>query len=160
MASQPRPGSTPFNAAISRYASQITRLDMLIRRTPQASAIPGHSARAEPTRAIAGILEAHDLIIRRLGQWPDHQLWSPDPVAGLDTARTQLQDTLSAIARGHSASSPRTHLDQIAAALDEMCADLAVLGDQLANLLPAIPARPNTPSPGHEPSSRDRETGS
>ena len=40
--------------------------------------------------------------------------------------------------------------------LDEMCANLAAHGDRLANPLTAIPARMNAPSPGHEPSSRDR----
>jgi hypothetical protein len=155
VASQPRPGSTPLNAALSRYTSQITRLGILIRRTRQASAIPGDSAPAEPARAIAGILEAHDLIIRRLGQWPDRELWSPDRVAALDAACTQLHDTLSAVARGHPASNPCTHLDQIAAALDEMCAALAAHGDRLANPLTAIPARLNAASPGQEPPSRD-----
>jgi hypothetical protein len=82
MACQPSP-STPLTTAMSRYASQITRLELRIRRTPPAGAIPGDSAPGRPARAIAGILEAHDLIIRRLGQWTDHQVWSPDTVAAL-----------------------------------------------------------------------------
>jgi hypothetical protein len=137
MRPQPLPGSTPLTAAMSRYASQVTRLETLIRRTPEAGAAPGGSAPAGPARAISGILEAHDLIIRRLGRWPDHQIWSPDRAAALHAASGQLQDTLSAIACDHPAGHPCTCLDQITAALDEMCADLAAYGDLLASTLNA-----------------------
>jgi hypothetical protein len=132
MAPQPRLGGTPLTAVMARYASQVTRLETLIRRTPQAGAASGGSASAGPARAITGILEAHDLIIRRLGRWPDHLIWSPDRAAALRAARGQLQDTLSAIACEHPAGHPCTCLDRITAALDEMCADLAARGDLLA----------------------------
>jgi hypothetical protein len=145
MAFQPRPGGTPLAAAMSRYASQVTRLEILIRRTPQTSAPPGGCAPAGPAAAITGILEAHDLIIRRLGRWPDHQIWSPDRAATLRAASGQLQDALSAITCDHPADHPCTCLDRITAALDEMCADLASHGDQFASPAHSYPAHPERP---------------
>jgi hypothetical protein len=137
---------------MSCYASQINRLDILIRRKHQAGAIPGDSTPAEPAKAIAGILEAYDLIIRQLGQWPDHLIWPPGPVVALHAARRRLQDTLCSVARRHPASNPCTRPDQIAADLDEMCADR----QRMATCPPTAhshPARLNASSPGHEPSS-------
>jgi hypothetical protein len=126
---------------MSCYASQINRLDILIRRKHQAGAIPGDSTPAEPAKAIAGILEAYDLIIRQLGQWPDHLIWPPGPVVALHAARRRLQDTLCSVARRHPASNPCTRPDQIAAALDEMCADR----QRMATCPPTAHSHPGSP---------------
>jgi hypothetical protein len=145
MASQPHTGSARFTAAMSRYTSQITRLETLIRSPPPAGARSGGGPPTARAKAINGILEAHDLMIRRLGRWPDGMIWSPDPVTALHAARGQLQETLATLARGQPASNQLAWLDLITAALDGMCAELAAQGELLVNPAHAHPADPCRP---------------
>jgi hypothetical protein len=115
-----------LRAAWSHYRAQLPRLYSMLEETA-GSAAP--TARAWHRQSRAALVEQHDVLIRRLGDWPALEVWNADLAVAVRAADAQLASLLCAWLA----------LDPTLAAADERMR-MAVIAEEVRRLSRALSA--------------------
>ncbi|MEU6654010.1 hypothetical protein ABZ904_32400 [Streptomyces sp. NPDC046900] len=86
-------GAWPLQAAWGHYRTQVSWLCTLWGESSWSAAPAG---RAWNRQSWATVVEQHDALIRRLGDWPALDVWNADLAVAVQAAEAQLASLLSA----------------------------------------------------------------